>query len=381
MITTEAWVLHRGPSKREPGELKREAYSFPSITECEVLAEPIYGCWEGNMTHALQRDPIDICRHRGEQKVVLGNAGVVRILKSGTAVTTVKEGDLCQLISVGVWDKSGYPLKILAYDAPNTMGVLAKQIKLHEQQVFPIFKNTKHSLQQWAAFPIRYATAWDNWKVAFGCWRLQMSDDDCPTPYVWGWGGGVALGELALAKHFGCRTAMIASNDERLEKIEKMGITPIDRRQFIDLNFDEKRFKSDLAYRRRYMRAEMTFLDMVKKHTGGSGVSIFIDNIGGPVFRATLKALGRQGVITTAGWKEGMSLSITRGSECINRHIHVHTHGARNSQAAMHFAEETGWLPPVDDNVYSWDEIPQLAHDYAAGKISSYFPIFQVNSL
>src|SRR2546423_15240506 len=96
MVTTEAWVLAKGPlSGDEPGQLQRESFSFPDITEHEVLAEPIYGCWEANMTHALERQPVDICRHRSEEKVVLGNAGVVRILQTGAAVTTVVGGDLC----------------------------------------------------------------------------------------------------------------------------------------------------------------------------------------------------------------------------------------------------------------------------------------------
>jgi NADPH:quinone reductase-like Zn-dependent oxidoreductase len=200
VITTEAWVLHKGPSNAEPGELKKEAYSFPDISEHEVLAEPIYGCWEANMTHALQRQPIDVCRLRGEAKVVLGNAGVVRVLRTGSAVTRVREGALCVVVPIGSWDAAGYPLTILAYDAPGTMGLLAKQMKLHERQLFPllILEESKYSIQQWAAFSIRYGTAWDNWQVAYGAWRLQMMPDgrvgeeNGPTTYVWGWGGGVA---------------------------------------------------------------------------------------------------------------------------------------------------------------------------------------------
>ena len=395
MITTEAWVLHKGPSKAEPGELKREAFSFADISEHEVLAEPIYGCWEANMTHALQRNPIDVCRLRGEAKVVLGNAGVVRVLRTGAAVTRVREGALCVLIPIGSWDAAGYPLTILAYDAPATMGVLAKQMKLHETQLFPLpvsdmsEHSLQHSLQQWAAFSIRYGTAWDNWQVAYGAWRLQMmprgrveeENQHLPETYVWGWGGGVVLGELLLAKRVGCQVAMISSHAARLDLIKKMGITPIDRRQFMDLDFDERRFKADFAYRRRYMKAEIKFLDLVKTHTNGAGVSIFIDNIGGPVFRATLKALGRQGVITTSGWKEGMNLSVARGAECIQRHIHVHTHGSHRSDKGFYFALQNGWLPPVTGEVTSWDEIPQLAEAYAQGQIDSYFPIYQVNSL
>jgi hypothetical protein len=45
----------------------------------------------------------------------------------------------------------------------------------------------------------------------------------------------------------------------------------------------------------------------------------------------------------------------------------------------MAFAEEHGWIPPVDqDSVYGFDEIPRLVADYAAGS-AGYFPIYQVN--
>lgn len=382
-ITTEAWVLHAGedPKKPSPGFLKKEAFSFPDITDFEVLAEPIYGCWEGNMTHALERRPVDICRQRGEDKVVIGNAGVVRILKVGSAVTSVQPGDRCLVFCNGVWDKFGYPEKILAYDAPNTMGVLAKQMKLHEKQVILIPDNSAYSLSQWAGFSLRYITAWANWKLAFGCWRLQMTEEDCPAPFVWGWGGGVSIAELSLAQFHGCRVAMISSDDKRLKLMADMKIRPIDRRQFQDLDYDEQKYQADPVYRKAYLESEEIFLDVVKKHTLGLGVSIFIDYVGSPVLRATIKALARQGVITTAGWKEGMKTTTVRALECINRHIHVNTHYARYPQgrAAVRFAEDTGWLPKIDSEIYSWENIPQLAHDYSEGKISAYYPIFSVN--
>ncbi len=88
--------------------------------------------------------------------------------------------------------------------------------------------------------------------------------------------------------------------------------------------------------------------------------------------------------MTTAGWKVEMRMSIVRAMECIRRHIHVHTHFARYSEglAAVQFPNDTDWIPPVTgDKVYNWDQIPQLAHDYGAGKLSTYFPIFQVNDL
>ncbi len=382
-ITTEAWVLYAGenPTKPTPGTLKKEAFTFEDITEFEVLAEPLLGCWEGNMTHALERRPVDICRQRGEEKVVIGNAGVVRILKTGSAVTTVKAGDTCIIFCNGVWDKFGYPEKILGYDAPHTMGCLAKQMKLHEKQVILIPENTEFGYEQWAGFSLRYITAWANWKMAYGCWRLQMTEEDCPAPFVWGWGGGVSIAELSLAQFQGCRVAMISSDDKRLKLIESMRIKPIDRRLFPYLDFDEGKYQTDPVYKKNYLASEEIFLDTVKKNTMDLGVSIFIDYVGSPVLRATLRALARQGVLTTAGWKEGMKTSTVRAIECISRHIHIHTHYARYPQgrAAVRFAEDTGWLPKIDSEIYSWDNIPELAHDYAEGKISAYYPIFRVS--
>ncbi len=384
-ITTDAWVLHPGEGAlAQRAQLQRERFTFPAPTATEVLVEPIYGCWEANMSHALDRRPVDICRLRKEESIIIGNSGVVRVLRPGPEVTGVKPGELCLLDGNVTKDRHGYTLKVLGYDAPNTMGLLAKQTKVPEQCLIPLPKDSAFSAKEWAAFSVRYLTAWDNWLVAWACWRAQMPDVAPQDVFVWGWGGGVSLAQLALARHVGCQTAMICSSEKRSELIQRMGILPIARNQFADLSFDEKRYKDDPAYRARYLEAERTFLHTVQQHTRGEGVSIFIDNIGAPVFRATLKALGRQGVIATSGWKHGMQLSVVRGIECINRHIHVHTHGSRDNEArrAVKEAEAMNWRPPVaDDPVYSWEELPQLALDYEAGRIESYFPIFEVNPL
>lgn len=167
----------------------------------------------------LARDPVDICRLRREPKVVMGNAGVVRILQAGSAVKNVREGDLCILLPIGTMDEWGYTIKVLGYDAPQSIGLLAKRTKLHYTQVLTVPKNSRHTLQQWAATPICYGTAWANWKQAYGCWLLQMSQDDCPRPHVWGWGGGVSLAELTLAKFDGCEVAMVVSTDERIPRL------------------------------------------------------------------------------------------------------------------------------------------------------------------
>lgn len=387
-VTTEAWVIHRGLAHNgsgspEPAELKKELYSFPDITDEEVLAEPLFGCWEGNMTHAVERRPVDVCRERGEETVVLGNAGVVRVLRAGASVEGLREGDKCMVFCNGVWDELGYPKKIYAYDAPGTVGLLARRVKLHGRQLIRLPDDTKYSLQQWAAFSLRYVTAWANWKLAYGCHRLQTDGAARPHTFVWAWGGGVALAEVTLARRAGCEVAMISSDDERLKLMGSLGVRPVDRRQFRGLDFDQERYRSDPAFKKAYQAAEDAFLATVKEHTRGQGVSVFIDFIGLPVYRATLKALARPGVITTAGWKEGMNLSCLRAIECMNWHTHVHTHYARYAEGleAVRYAEEHGWMPPADGEACPWDDIPQLARRHAAGQLSTYFPVFQVNPL
>lgn len=386
-LTTQAWVLHQGPepsAKGEavpPGELSLEEFSFVAPNADEALVEPVYGCWEANMTHALNRNPVDICRLRGESRVVFGNSGLVRVLRPAKKDDRLSEGDLCVVFGNAQWDEYGYMEKALAYDAPDTMGLLAERLKMHHRMLIPLPGATRHSLARWAAFSARYATAWANWRVAYNCYRVQMPEKVSPQPHVWGWGGGTALAQLLLAKRHGCRAVMLTSSPERKKTIEALGITAVDRRLFADMQFDPKRYEHDQDYRGRYKAAEKRFLSIVRELTDGEGVGIFIDNIGLPVFRATLKALGRQGVVTTAGWKHGMNLSIVRAIECIQRHTHVHTHFAHYDEgmAAVAFAEEHGWLPHVSGEApFAWEAVPELAAAYAAGSLSSYFPLYAV---
>lgn len=379
MIETEAWILEQGDRPGEPGELRLEGFRFPEPAPDEVLAEPLYGTWEGNMTHAVSRMPVDVCRLRLEPRVVLGNAGVVRVLEAGRDVTSCRPGDLCIVMPIGRTDARGYPLDIYGYDQRGSVGLLARRTKLHGRQLIPVPAGGRHRLIDWAGTSVRYASAWDNWRVTWACWHSQRAVADAP--HVWGWGGGVALAELLLAKRAGCRTAMIASTDHRLALIAALGITPIDRREFGGLSFDAARFETDIDHRTAYTAAEGAFLRRVREATGGERVSIFIDNIGTPVFRATLKALARCGVVTTVGWEAGTDLSVRRPAECIARHIHVFTHGASEQEGrdAVKAAAESDWLLPAGDDVYEWHQVPQLAADFAAGRIRGYFPVYKIN--
>jgi NADPH:quinone reductase-like Zn-dependent oxidoreductase len=387
MITTVAWVLYAHPAHGErptlvEDVLRRETLSFPDPDEDEVLVEPLYGSYEANMDHALAGDPVDVCRQRGEESAVIGNLGVVRVLRPASSPRTpLHEGDVCMVMPFGKRDRHGYAELVYAYDMPGTVGLMTKRTKIRAENLLPVPENSAYSLQQWAAYA-RYFTAWDNWNVAFHCWKAQMREEEPGDHLVFGWGGGVSLAELELARRAGFRVAMTASTDERLTYLQHKGIQPVDRRVFPDLARNGHGEQLDSIAERRYRASEGEFLRVISDLSGDVGVAIFVDNIGASVYKATLKSLAREGVLTSAGWKGGMNMLNRRASECIKRHLHVNTHVWRFQDSALmrDYQEQTGWIADIDkDAIYGFDEIPELAQDYRMGKLSTYFPIYQVN--
>lgn len=360
MTTTDAWVLRKGPlgTRAEPGQLEFETVKLPERRHHEALVETLLGCWDANMTHATTRSPVDICRQRGEDSVVLGTSGIVRVLRPAAATPAPREGDICLLMPFGASDPHGYARLIFGYDAPGTCGLLARRSHIPARLLMPVPRDSRFPLPRWTPY-LRYFTAWDNWKVAYGCWKAQMGDADPGEQLVFGWGGGVVLAELELARRDGFRTAMTAGHDERLDQIRAHGITPIDRREF----------------------AEEALHERVMALSDGRGAAIVLDNIGGPVHQLTLRILGRQGVLATCGWKAGMSITLARAGECQRRHIHVHTHAWRfdDAPAIRDYQERTGWLADIDPGaVYAYEDIPQLEGAYARDELATYFPLFQV---
>lgn len=390
----QAWLLHAGqPGSTGPGELVQDTIELPEVGPDQVLVEPLYGCWGGNMTHAIERAPADICRQRGEPWVVLGNAAVVRVLQVGADAARppapgapvrgpdprdLRPGRLAMLFSTSVADRHGYTVKALAYDAAGTMGCLARRMLVRPHELLFLPEHTRHALPAWAAFCGSSVTAWSNLELAHGVLRLQLDADELPTPHVWGWGGGTTLAELDLARRRGCAAVQLSASPRRLALIARAGVTPLEREPA--LSFDDARFAGDLAYRRAYLESEARFLREVERRTDGEGVHIFLDYLGQPVHRATLKALAREGVIATAGWKLGMVLTHLRAAECIHRRQHIHTHYARYPQglAAVAYAEAESWIPEVDPEIFAFDQIPELARRYAAGELG-FYSTFAIN--
>jgi NADPH:quinone reductase-like Zn-dependent oxidoreductase len=305
----------------------------------------------------------------------------VRVLQPD-ATGTVRTGDVCMVMPFGRRDRHGYAELVYAYDMPGTYGLLARRTKVAADLLLQVPDDARYTLAQWATYA-RYFSAWDNWRVAFASWRAQMPDADPADHLVFGWGGGVALAELELARRAGFRVAMTAGSDDRLSYLAARGITPVDRRVFPDLAFDADRAVADQQYADRYRASEKGFLRVLGELSDGAGAAIFVDNLGGSLIKPTLKAIARQGVLTTLGWKHGMEIPMRRASECIRRHLHINTHVWRYQDSAQirDYQLNTGWLPdPHTIEVRSFDDVPGLADDFAAGRTTSYFPLYRIEA-
>ncbi|MHC4822383.1 MAG: zinc-binding alcohol dehydrogenase family protein [Planctomycetota bacterium] len=377
--TSEAWFLYAGDGsgKDGPGTLVRESFELPDLRPDEVLVEPLFGSWEANIDHAIRRDPLDICFMRGEEKMIPGNGSVVRVLEVGTEVDGLEVGQVGLPSLSFKADSFGYPILCSGYDMPGRHGTMATRLNMKADWIVPIPQDTRHSYAQWAAFSVRYPTAWSNWELAYGTFRLQVEEEEMSVLNVWGWGGGTSFAELDLARRQGHRAVMLSGNPHHQAQIAASGIEVVDRLQFGPLDFCG--FKATPDRMEAYAKAEAALLEEVGRRTDGKMVQVFVEMIGEPVYRATLKALSRQGVLTTAGWKLGMREQFLRAQECIQRHQHIYTHFARRKQmeAAVEFAESSGWVPKVDERIYEFGEVLELAEDYRKGR-TGLFPCYRV---
>jgi NADPH2:quinone reductase len=146
------------------------------------------------------------------------------------------------------------------------------------------------SVEQAAGVPIEFATAHD---CLFEFGHLQAGE----TVLVQAGAGGVGIAAIQLAKAGGATVLATASSDERLARLGELG-----------LDHPVNYATGDLV-------AEALAL------TGGQGVDLVVDPVGGPVLEASIQALAYRGRISwvgRAGRDENASLTgVFLGAELV----------------------------------------------------------------
>jgi crotonyl-CoA carboxylase/reductase len=242
---------------------------------------------EHNIDHAATADTVNIAEARGG-RMYPGNSALGEVIDVGDQVTRFKPGDIVVTHCNGDPDPYGFPLRIWAYDQPESIGWYAEEAVVAEWQIIPAPLDCGLNLWEMAALPLRAPTAYHMWRRALGIYRLKVPREKRATLNVLSFGGGVGELFLMLAKAEGHNAFFCAGSPERREALEALGITGIDQRAY-------NRFatKEDVG----------SFRKDVRDLTNGDDMHIVCDMLRGPVFPAGLAVAAREGVNVSAGWQ------------------------------------------------------------------------------
>jgi NADPH:quinone reductase-like Zn-dependent oxidoreductase len=241
-------------------------------------------------------------------------------------------------------------------------GGYAEQVAVGVEYVWE--KPAKLSFEQAAAIPLNYITAW-GLLVAMG--GISRGD----TVLIHNAGGGVGLAALDLALHFGARTIGTASPGKH-DFLRERGL-----HDAVDYTRDD-------------------WPQQVRGLTGGRGVELAIDPIGGSSWKKTwsvLRPTGRMGMFgissaaTTTGFAGKIELvklllrspmffaaamiPSNKGAYGINIHSMYEESGKFDAwmREVLRGVDE-GWVRPHVDRVFSFDDVAVAhAHIEARGNI------------
>jgi NADPH2:quinone reductase len=149
-------------------------------------------------------------------------------------------------------------------------GGATEVVGLGPDSVFPLPDNL--SFVQGAAIPMNYLTAQFVLKE-----RGQLRPGE--TVLVNGAAGGVGTATIQVAKGYGARVIAVVSNETKAEVARAAGA---DEAVLVD-----------------------GFLAAVKELTGGAGVDLLVDVVGGDTFKDSLRALATQGRLLVVGFAGG----------------------------------------------------------------------------
>jgi NADPH2:quinone reductase len=148
-------------------------------------------------------------------------------------------------------------------------GCYAERVVVRAHLALPAIEG--FSVEENAAFPVNFMTAW---VALFEMARLRPAD----RVWVTAAAGGVGTAAVQIAKKFGCQVTAGVGSDEKLALVKRLGA-------------DEA-----INYRR------PDFEPALRQASGGQGVDVALEVVGGEVFRATLRQLAPFGRIVVVGF-------------------------------------------------------------------------------
>jgi len=335
---------------------------LPDLKPGDVKMRILVVSAEHNIAHAALADTVNITDMRGG-KIYPGNSAVGEITEVGADVTRFKLGDIVLTHCNGAPDPYGYPLRIWAYDQPDSVGWYAEEAVVGDWQLVHAPLDCGLNLWEIGALPLRAPTAFHLWRRSEGILRVKLPEEQLSTLNVLAFGGGVSELFLMLAKHRGHNAYFCSGSPERRAALESFGIIGIDQKQF-------NRFSE---------RADVkAFGKEVKRLTGGAGMHIVCDMLRGPVFDAGIAAASRLGVNISAGWQ--LSTRVTYNSAGASAkqitldHTHYETLVGIESATSLYGSV---FKPTLHSEIYSFEDLPRAMAEMQANQQSG-IPIIRV---
>jgi NADPH:quinone reductase-like Zn-dependent oxidoreductase len=299
---------------------------------------------EHNVDHAALADTVNIADVRGG-KIYPGNSAVGEVIAVGEDVSRFEVGDIALTHCNGEPDDYGFPLKIWAYDQPESVGWYGEEAVVAEWQLIPAPLDCGLSLWEIAALPLRAPTAYHLWRRAEGIFRVKVEREKLARLNVLGFGGGVSELFLMLARSEGHQAFFCSGSPERRKALEAFGIIPIDQK----------------AYNRFASRDDVQgFRGECKKLTGGVGMHVVCDMMRGPVFAPGLAVASRQGVNVSAGWQLGTAVNYNSAGASTKQITLDHTH--YETLAGCVAATElygSVFKPTIHSEIYPFEDLPR----------------------
>src|SRR3954454_8191736 len=303
---------------------------------------------EHNIDHAATADTVNIAEARGG-KMFPGNSALGEVLEVGELVTDFVPGDIVITHCNGEPDQFGFPLRIWAYDQPESIGWYGEESVVEDWQLIQAALDCGLNLWEIAALPLRAPTAYHMWRRALGIYRIKVPREKQGVLNVLGFGGGVSALVLQNAITEGHNAYFCSGSPERRAALEKFGIVGIDQKQF-------NRFASrdDVSAFRKHVR------DL----TDGVNMHIVCDMLRGPVFPAGLAVAAREGVNISAGWQLSQVVEYNSTLMSVKQVTLDHTH--YETVYGCHAATELYgkvFKPTVHKEIYSFEDLPRAFHE------------------
>ena len=349
-ITAEAIAAERGRVGDDDDAfdfgrvIQLEDVELPGLGANDVRLKILVASAEHNVDHAALADTMNIAEARGG-KIYPGNSALGEVVEVGSAVSRFTPGDIVITHCNGDPDMFGYPLRIWAYDQPESMGWYGEEAVVGDWQIIPAPLTCGLNLWEIAALPLRAPTAYHLWRRGLGIFRVKVPREQRARLNVLGFGGGVSELFLMMAEKEGHRAIFCSGSPARRAHLESLGIESIDQKAF-------NRFASSDDVR--------AFNKHVKLMTDGEGAHIVCDMLRGPLFDAGLACLGRMGVNVSAGWQLATSCTYNSANLSVRQitvdHTHYETIPGCNAATELY---GTVFKPTVHEEVYAFEDLPR----------------------